>query len=41
VPNRVVDGQAGTDITDLKAQAKDQLNALLTMADLKYINFIA
>ncbi|KAJ7835866.1 hypothetical protein B0H13DRAFT_1913356 [Mycena leptocephala] len=26
---------------DLKAQAQDQLNALLTMADLKYSNFIA
>ncbi|KAJ7020834.1 hypothetical protein C8F04DRAFT_1274446 [Mycena alexandri] len=26
---------------DMKAQAQDQLNALLTMADLKYQNFIA
>jgi hypothetical protein len=26
---------------DLKAQAKDQLNVLLTMADMKYNNFMA
>lgn len=26
---------------DMKAQARDQLNALLTMADLKYQNFMA